>query len=124
MSVLKIKLSTELSDLENQFSNGLNLISTIKTDGRLIEFYTVFLSGSASVTDFKLQTLNLTDAKAGRINVIEETSISTTNLKNTVKGSFYQLYYEGSASTLTNKLLRYNFTDNAVLYISEPFYIL
>jgi len=124
MSILAIKKSTELSDFENEFSGGLNLISTIKSNGRLVEFYTDFISGTASVTVFKFQELNLNDAKAGRINVLSETSISTANLKNDIRGGFYQLYYEGVASTLTNKLVRYYFTDNSINYISEPFYVL
>jgi len=124
MSILKIKIATELNDLENDFSGGLNLISTIKSNGRLVEFYTDFISGTASVTVFKFQELNLSDAQAGRINVLSETSISTANLKNNIRSDSYQLYYEGVASTLTNKLVRYYFTDNSINYISEPFYVL
>ena len=124
MSLLKIKVSTELNDLENIFSGGLDLTKTIKSDGALMEFYTDFISGTASVTVFKLQELNLNDAKAGRINVISETAITTANLKNNIRDGFYQLYYEGSASSLTNKLVRYFFTDNSNDYISEPFYVL
>jgi hypothetical protein len=121
MSLLKIKLSTELSDLQNDFSNGLT--NLIYSEGRLMEFYTNFISGTASVTDFKYQVLSYSDAKAGRINVISETSISTGDLDESLKGSFYQLYYDGSNSTLTDILVRYNFTDNGVEYISEPFMI-
>ena len=123
MSILAIKKSTELSDFEKDFSGGLNLNSVIYSDGLLMSFYSDFLLGTASVTVFTLQELNLSDAKAGRVNVITETALSTATLKNAVKSGFYQLYYEDSASTLTDKLLRYTFTNNAIVYISEPFFI-
>jgi len=123
MSLLNTHTSTIKSDLENNFANGLNLSNLIFSEGRQMEFYTDFLSGSASVTSFKLQELSLSDAKSGRINVLTETSISTANLKESTKESYYQLYYEGVASSLSDTLVRYTFTDNGIDYVSEPFYI-
>ena len=121
MSLLKIKLSTELMDLESDFSNGLT--NLIYSEGRLMEFYTDFISGTASVSAFKYEVLSYSDAKAGRINVLSETAISTGDLDESLRGSFFQLYYDGSNSTLTNVLVRYNFTDNGFEYISEPFMV-
>ena len=121
--ILKIKKSSESADLENDFANGLNVLNVIYSTGRLMEFYTEFFSGSASVTEFKYQILSISDAKSGRINILTDTSISTANLKESVRGSHYQLYYDGASSTLTNKLVRYVLKDNGTYYVSEPFIV-
>ena len=124
MNILAIKQETvSINDFQQYFSNGLNVVTLNRYTTKLPSFATDYILGTADVTSFILQELDINDAKMGRLNVVNSESISVVNLADNVKGNRYSLYYVGQTGYDASKLYRYKFTDNAVNYISEPFFL-
>jgi len=120
MIAIKIN-NTQKNDFTKDYSNGLNSKSLIRIDSKLPSFFTDFLTGTASVSAFNLQVLNISEAKKGRVQVDSENSLSTALILNRIVDSKYQLYFKLQSHFVYNMLYRFKFVDNGVTYISEPF---
>ena len=124
MTFLKIKIdSTQENDFQKEYANGLSLQSLRMAYKNLPGFYTDYLTLTKSVTSFKLQELNINEAKKGRVLVSAETVLSTALILENAKAGKFQLYFKTQSHTIYNKLYRFVFIDNSITYISEPFFV-